>query len=108
MNVSFDEPHFKEYITHHNPENALLNKELFEIIDGAILSLPEKTRLVYRLVKEEGLKYQEAADVLGISVKTVNNQLLNAMKIVRQHATEYLTKDKRSPIFKTLNTILFF
>ena len=108
VNVSFDEPHFEEYITHHNPENALLNKELFEIIDGAILSLPEKTRLVYRLVKEEGLKYQEAADILGISVKTVNNQLLNAMKIVRQNVTEYLTKDKRSPIFKTLKSALFF
>ena len=108
VNVSFDEPHFEEYITHHNPENTLLNKELFEIIDKAILSLPEKARLVYRLVKDEGLKYQEAADILGLSVKTVNNQLLNAMKIVRQKTTEYLTKDKKSAIFKILKTILFF
>lgn len=108
MSVSFDEPHYKEYITHRNPENQLLNQELSEIIDEAILSLPDKTRLVYRLVKEDGLKYQEAADVLGISAKTVNNQLLSAMKIVRQHVTAYLNKDKTSPIFKILKTIVFF
>ena len=108
VSVSFDEPHYKEYITHRNPENQLLNQELSEIIDKAILSLPEKTRLVYRLVKEEGLKYQEAADILGVSAKTVNNQLLYAMKIVRQHVTRYLIKDKTSPIFKILKSVLFF
>lgn len=108
VNVCFDEPHFEEYITHHNPEKQILNKELLEIIDKAILSLPKKTRLVYRLIKEEGLKYQEAADLLGVSVKTVNNQLLSAMKIIRQNATDYLTMDKISPIIKTLKSTLFF
>lgn len=106
--VSFDEPHYKEYITLHNPENQLLDKELSEIINVAILSLPEKTRLVYRLVKEDGLKYQEAADILGVSAKTVNNQLLSAMKKVRKNVTTYLSKDKRYPFFKTLKSILFF
>ena len=108
VNICFDEPHYEEYITHHNPEKHLLYKELFEIIDDAILNLPEKTRLVYRLIREEGLKYQEAADILGVSVKTVNNQLLSAMKTIRQNATEYLSRDKKSPIFRTLKSILFF
>jgi len=108
VHISFDKPHYKEYITHHNPEKHLLNKEFFEIIDKAVLSLPEKTRLVYRLIKEEGLKYQEAADLLGVSVKTVNNQLLSAMKIIRENATEYLAVDIKSPLFKTLKSILFF
>lgn len=108
MSVSFDEPHYKEYITHRNPENQLLNKELSETIDKTILSLPEKTRLVYRLVKEDGLKYQEVADILGVSVKTVNNQLLRAMKIVRQSVAIYLNKDKISPIFKIIKSIPFF
>lgn len=108
IHISFDKPHYEEYITHHNPEKHLLNKEFFEIIDKAILSLPEKTRLVYRLIKEEGLKYQEVADLLGVSVKTVNNQLLNAMKVIRENATEYLAIDKKSPVFKTLKSMLFF
>ncbi len=99
--VSFDEPHYKEYITHRNPEHQLLYTELSEIIDSAIFSLPEKTRLVYRLIKEDGLKYQEAAEILGVSAKTVNNQLLTAMKIVRSHVTSYLQKDKIFPISKT-------
>ncbi len=106
--TSLDKPHYKEYITHFNPEKQLLYKEFFEIIDRAILSLPEKTRLVYRLIKEDGLKYQEAADLLGVSVKTVNNQLLSAMKVIRQNTRKYLTTEKKIPIFKTLKNILFF
>ncbi len=106
--TNFDKPYYKEYITHYNPEKQLLHKEFFEIIDKAILNLPEKTRLVYRLIKEDGLKYQETADLLGISVKTVNNQLLRAMKVIRQNTTEYLTSDKKMPIFKTLKNILLF
>jgi RNA polymerase sigma-70 factor (family 1) len=108
INLNFDEPHYEEFITYQNPEQQLINQELFYIIDHAILALPEKTRLVYRLIKEDGLKYQEAADLLGVSVKTVSNQLLSAMKLIRQSVTDYLSKDKQSPIFRTLKTLLFF
>lgn len=107
IKVSFSEPHYKEYITHQNPEKQFINKELVDIIDQSILDLPEKTRLVYRLIKEDGLKYQEAADLLGVSVKTVNNQLLAAMKTIRTSVTEYLTKDQQSPLLRTLKSTAF-
>lgn len=102
----FSEPHFSEYITHQNPENQLLNKELLETLDRAILCLPEKTRLVYRLVKEDGLSYQEAADVLGVSVKTINNQLLHAVKTVRNTITSYLSSHNNGGFFKSLKSLI--
>jgi len=108
LNVSFSEPHYEEYITHQSPEKQLINKELFDIIDNAILDLPEKTRLVYRLIKEDGLKYQEAADLLGVSVKTINNQLLSAVKIVRKTVTDYMSGDRPNSIARALNSLIFF
>ncbi len=108
LNASFGESHYEEFITHQNPEQRLLNKELMEVIDQAVLNLPEKTRLVYRLIKEDGLKYQEVADLLGVSVKTINNQLLSAMKSIRSNVTNYFSNDRRSPGFMILRSFLFF
>ena len=58
LNLNFSEAHYQEYVTHQSPEEQFINKELSDVIDSAILSLPEKTRLVYRLIKEDGLKYR--------------------------------------------------
>jgi RNA polymerase sigma factor (sigma-70 family) len=54
LKISFNDPHYKEYITHQDPEKQLIHKELFEVIDTAILNLPEKTRLVYYRVGSVG------------------------------------------------------
>jgi RNA polymerase sigma-70 factor (family 1) len=107
LNVSFSKPHYKEYITHQNPEIQYLNMELLEIVDIAILNLPKKTRLVYRLIKEDGLKYQEVADVLGVSVKTINNQLVCAVKSVRETVTNYFCEQKHNPVVRSLKSLSF-
>ena len=106
MQVGFDDPCYREFISHQNPEKRLLNQELFDILDQAILDLPEKTRLVYRLIKEDGLKYQEVADLLGTSVKTVNNQLIQAVKVVRKHVSEYLNEETTSKGIQTKRSFL--
>ena len=49
--------------------------ELEHRIDGAISKLPEKCREVFELSRFGGLKYQQIAEELGISVKTVENQM---------------------------------
>jgi RNA polymerase sigma-70 factor (ECF subfamily) len=105
LKVREDEPLYREHITHHNPEQSYLDRELVEIIDGVVLGLPEKTRLVYRLVKEEGLKYQEAADMMGTSVKTVNNQLLTAMKAIRKAVQAYLADDNDVSVFRVIRSL---
>ena len=57
--------------------------ELQRVITDAIDQLPEKCREVYRLSKEEGLSNKEIAQRLGISVKTVENQMTIALKRIR-------------------------
>jgi RNA polymerase sigma-70 factor (ECF subfamily) len=49
----------------------------------AIDSLPEKCREVFLLSKRDGLKYEEIAEELGISVNTVKNQVSKALKALK-------------------------
>ncbi|MFK8037545.1 MAG: RNA polymerase sigma-70 factor [Crocinitomicaceae bacterium] len=53
------------------------------ILFKAISELPEKTRVVFMMSKIDGLKYQEIADDLNISPKTVENQMGRAFKHLR-------------------------
>ncbi|GAB3020098.1 RNA polymerase sigma-70 factor [Niabella terrae] len=63
-----------------DPETACISKENLSEIEAAINGLPPKCRLVFRLVKEEGLKYEETARLLDLSVKTVEAQMYIAIK----------------------------
>ena len=52
-------------------------------VQAAIEALPEERRKVFKLSRYEGLKYHEIAERLGISVKTVENQMGSALKTMR-------------------------
>jgi RNA polymerase sigma-70 factor (ECF subfamily) len=64
--------------------------ELQMQIHSAIESLPEQCRLIFKLSRFEELKYAEIADQLGISVKTVENQMGKALRIMRDKLKDYL------------------
>jgi RNA polymerase sigma-70 factor (ECF subfamily) len=68
----------------------VLASELEQKIYESMKLLPEQCRLVFQLSRFEGLKYQEIADQLDISVKTVENQVGKALKIMRTQLKEYL------------------
>lgn len=59
-------------------------------IDQAIDSLPERCRLVFVLSRYEEMSYQQIADHLGISIKTVENQISKALKSLRVTLAEHL------------------
>ncbi|MFN5477239.1 MAG: RNA polymerase sigma factor [Sphingobacteriales bacterium] len=63
-----------------NPEQAFITREMDARIRAAIDALPPRCKMVFKLVKEDGLSYKEAAEVLGLSVGTVDNQLVIAIK----------------------------
>ncbi len=65
-------------------------KELNKLINGAIDSLPEQCGLVFKLSRFEHLKYSEIAEQLQISVKTVENHMGKALKILREKLKDYL------------------
>jgi RNA polymerase sigma-70 factor (ECF subfamily) len=64
-------------------DERLEDEELLAAVRRAVETLPERCRLIFELKWEQELRYQEIADALGISVKTVENQLLKALKAVR-------------------------
>ena len=57
---------------------------LMKKIEAAIAALPEKRQQIFRLAREDGLKYREIADRLEISVKTVETQMTLALKQLRE------------------------
>lgn len=75
-----------------NPEQDLGHKMLRDKITEIVnLKLSHRCRTVFQLSRIEGLKNQEIADLLGISRKTVENQLTHALKIIRKHCQPLLT-----------------
>jgi len=64
--------------------------ELEERIQLAIEKLPEQCRMVFKLSRFEELKYAEIAEHLSISVKTVENHMGKALRIMREQLKEYL------------------
>jgi RNA polymerase sigma-70 factor (ECF subfamily) len=60
-------------------------------IEESINSLPEKRKEIFRLSRQEGLKYHEIAQKLNISVKTVETQMSLAIKTLRDKLKKYNT-----------------
>lgn len=61
------------------PENILISKESSRHIQEAIESLPTKCRTVFIMIRDNQMTYQEVADILKISVHTVNRHLQDAL-----------------------------
>ena len=62
------------------PEDVMLAAEMNRAINAAVQELPPKCRIIYKLVKEDGLKYKEVAEILGISDRTVETHIGTALK----------------------------
>ena len=80
ISISFDEVGESFSFTFEPEDDSLINKENCLKISNAINQLPTRCRLIFRLIKEEGMKYREVADLLNLSEKTVENQMNIAVK----------------------------
>src|SRR5690606_31477306 len=65
-------------------------KELQARITAALARLPRQCRTVFQLSRFEELKYREIAEKLNLSVKTVENHMGKALKLLRHELAEYL------------------
>jgi RNA polymerase sigma-70 factor (ECF subfamily) len=63
-----------------NPQQKVLDKELLARINNTVNSLPPRCKAIYKLVKEDGLRHKEVAELLQVSRKTVENQIAIAIK----------------------------
>jgi RNA polymerase sigma-70 factor (ECF subfamily) len=73
-----------------NASQSVMSQELEQKIHEAMKELPDQCRLVFQLSRFEELKYSEIAGQLNISVKTVENHMGKALKIMRQQLKDYL------------------
>lgn len=67
------------------------HKELQTAVDNAMDKLPPKCRTVFMLSRFEGLSYKEIGTEMNISVKTVENQMGKALRLMRVYLSKYLT-----------------
>ena len=75
---------------HGESSEGVITMELEQRIHRAMDSLPDQCRLVFQLSRFEELKYSEIAEQLNISVKTVENHMGKALKLMRAQLKEYL------------------
>lgn len=67
-----------------DPEQLMITAEMVRRVQQVILQLPPKCQMIFKLVREDGLKYKEVAELLGISPKTVENQMTIALRKMDQ------------------------
>jgi len=73
-----------------HPAKKVMAGELEKKIHTALNELPEQCRTIFQMSRFDELKYREIADKLGISVKTVENQMGKALKLLRQKLADFL------------------
>ena len=69
-----------DIITMHDPARELEWKEIYFKLNQAIDELPDQCKTVFKLVKEEGFKYKQVAEILNISARTVETHLFRAIR----------------------------
>jgi RNA polymerase sigma-70 factor (family 1) len=73
-------------------EDVIMTADLARTINQTVQKMPVQCQLVFKLVKEDGLKYREAAEILNISIKTVEYHIGNALKKI----TESIAKSAKA------------
>ncbi len=80
---------FVSEITSNNADEYVIFEETKEIINTIIDNLPPKRKEIFLLRRIEGHTRQEIADKLGISIITVDSQLMKANKYLKEELKKY-------------------
>jgi len=90
------EDNYRQYIgfqvisTNNPPHEMLEEKDIQRILSLAIMKMPEKRRKIFEMSRIHNMKYDEIAQKLNISVKTVESQISNALQYLRKVLSEVL------------------
>ena len=76
-------------IFHHNAEEELVYEELHRQIHEVLDSLPEQSKMIFKMSREEDLLNREIAEKLGVSVKTVEYHITKVLCALRSLASKY-------------------
>jgi len=89
------EQKYLDYLITHQEESfeffdTLVDEDFSKLINEVYNSLPEQCRNIFYMSRLEELSYKDISEKLGISVKTVENQVGKALKLVRQYLDKSL------------------
>ncbi len=101
-NTTLDEVLVRFEADELTPETAFFTSEVRTEIEQAINQLPPKTKLVFQMAKVEGLKYKEIAEVLNISVNTIDNHIATAIKKLSVVLKNLSSEDTNLILFQLL------
>jgi len=88
--TSLDDLDIEPMVNMGNPEELCISSDLVSKIRHTIRQLPPQCRLIFQMVKEDGMRYKEVAAILNISPITVRNQLAIAIRKIAETLPEYL------------------
>ena len=92
----------QQHSSSHTPHETTTAAELRRLIAEAVAGMPEARRRIYLLSREEAMKPAQIAETLSLSVNTVRNVLVSALKEIRS----YLAKNGHSvPVIILLQMI---
>jgi RNA polymerase sigma-70 factor (family 1) len=66
-------------------EQELEFQEMSEVLQEGIAQLPSQQRKIFELCKTQGLTYEEAASQLNLSTSTINSQMVNALRFLKNY-----------------------
>lgn len=89
-NASFQDDISNLVFDGKHPLGTLLERELEAQLSQALEKIPQQTRLVFNMSRNEEMTYEEIASMLGISVNTVKYHIKKALAILRDELGEYL------------------
>jgi RNA polymerase sigma-70 factor (ECF subfamily) len=92
----------------YSPQTIMEDKQLQAKLDQAVSALPEQRRLIFTMVKVDGLKCREVAEILNLSVRTVEGQVFKAVRTLADELTGYLGYNPASGARHKANIHLFF
>ena len=66
------------------PDEQMITADILKKIQEAVNELPPRCKIIFKLVREDGLKYKEVADILNLSVNTIDAQMVIAVKKISE------------------------
>lgn len=80
VNIPFEHLDIELGQTANDPYSLLITAEMMQRMQQAVESLPPRCKMIFKLIRQDGLSYKEVADILGISVNTIDAQMAIAVK----------------------------
>lgn len=82
------------------PDEKMISAELQGKITSAIESLPPRCKMIFKLVREDGLRYKDVAEILNLTVNTVDAQMVIAVKRISEKVQAHFTAFPKKTIKK--------